>query len=55
MSQDTIPSQLGPVTMPSTLGSAESSRAAPAESGLGSSIKWVLLIVAVAVVWFVSR
>ena len=56
MNQDTIPSQLGPITIPSPLGTSGSpSSSQKQSSGLNPAIKWVVGVAAVAVFWFLSR
>ncbi len=56
MNNDTIPSQLDPVTIPSALapvGSAATGRAA--SSGVGAATKWALGAAALVAVWLFTR
>ena len=51
MNQDTIPSQLGPITIPSTLGPVGPTVNDPQPSTFSPALKWLLVALAVAVVW----
>ncbi len=51
MNQDTIPSQLGPVTVPSTLGSDTASEQPARSSAFSPALKWTLVGAAILLVW----
>ena len=51
MNQDTIPSQLAPITIPSALGPVGTTANGPEPSTFSPALKWLLVAVAIAVVW----
>ena len=52
MNQDTIPSQLGPMTIPAALGPVGKAASEPQTFGFSPAMKWLLVAVAIAVVWY---
>jgi len=56
MNEDTIPAQLGPMTVPATLGPADASRRGPATSaGVSPAFKWLIGAVAAALFVYLAR
>ena len=56
MDENTIPSQLGPMTIPATLGPANTSRHEPAASArVSPAFKWLMGAVAAALLVYLAR
>ena len=55
MNQDTIPSQLAPITIPSVLGPVGSSDHEPEPSSFMPALKWLLVAAAVAAWWLLEK
>ena len=56
MNEDTIPAQLGPMTVPATLGPADASRHSPATPvGVNPAFKWLIGAVAAALFAYLAR